>query len=370
MSEEKALSEMSNEEIAEVALAEYEAEKSGQEPSEKAVTPEKDTASEEANLESEKPAENQENVDGEKTDEKENLEKPAEKSPSDETEQQKIEAYAIKHKLTVEEAKEDLEKTKSVLEQFKNNPDELAKALRNKDKEYHKLKNEIEKSKPKEPVFTRLSDDQFRAAALQKMQERPAGISPDVEYVHPNIIKYREMYPAKSRYMEDDAIMEEIADVCLQEYKILANQKEHEIKSTSNQKREEMLLGIAENDRKFIPEIKTILHSVDDVAIASGNFDMSYAVYLAKGKKYDEDIKAAEERGYKRAKESANIAGIKTSSAGTSKSTKIDIVGLNEAQKKEALEMYGDNYDSDMAFKLYKETFEDDLKKNKNFLAY
>jgi hypothetical protein len=93
---------------------------------------------------------------------------------------------------------------------------------------------------------------------------------------------------------------------------------------------------------------------------------------LAKGKSYDSDIKAAEERGFKRAQEQAKIIGAKDGSGGQKPTpTKSDFSSrLNAKQKEAALMMWsaGDGYAEEESFKSYYETFKDNIEKDKNFV--
>lgn len=292
--------------------------------------------------------------------------KADEKPPEGETEggdkddlDKKVTEYAQKHGMTYVEAKEDIEKTEEILKQFKNDPAEMARAMRNKDREYHKLKAEAEKAQAKkEPVFERLSDDQFRAYAKEKIAAKPEIIA-----------NFRKTFPAKSEYMSDEAIIEESVEHALKDYQGKAAAKESEIKTSASKKRETLLASVPESDRRFIPDIKALLYETDDRSVLSEGFDIKDAMQWAKGKTYDADIKAAEERGEKRAREGAKIIGVKTGGstskpAGDKKST------LNAAQKKYAVEMFGADSPDEKCYTMFQETYADELKNNTNFDPY
>lgn len=287
----------------------------------------------------------------------------------DEDADKKITEYATKHGMTYAEAKDDMEKTAEIIKQYKNDPAEMARAMRNKDREYHKLKAQTEKKdENKAPLFQRMTDDQFRKYARGKIAERPVGDDGE-EKESPFIRAYRAQFPAKTESMTDEAIIEEIAEQELGIYREKAAQKEHEIKTTAQKKREELIAKVAETDRRFIPEVKALLLETGDGDILSEAMDISDVITYAKGKHYDSDIKAAEERGFKRGKEGAKIVGVKGSTEGTSRpSSKTGTVSLNGKQKQRAVEMYGANYEDEECYRLFKETFEDDLKKNPNFV--
>ena len=270
----------------------------------------------------------------------------------------KITEYAEKHKMTYAEAKEDIEKTEEIIKQFKNDPAEMARAMRNKDREYHKLRLETEKAAAKkEPAFQRMTDDQYISWAKKHIKENDETM----------VAKFRERFPAKSEAMSDEAIIEEIAVQSLPEYKEKASAKEAEIRSSAMKRRDEMISGLSEADRKFIPDVKALLQSVSDHDLITSDDLVKDALYMAKGRKYDADIKAAEERGYKRAIEKPQIIGVKN---GGGQRPSGSAVGLNANQKAVAKEMFGADYDDDKSFDMFQRLYKDELKKNPNFDPY
>lgn len=275
-----------------------------------------------------------------------------------------ITEYAEKHKLTYAEAKEDIEKTEEIIKQYKNDPAEMARAMRNKDREYSKLRAEAEKAKEKKaPVFQRMSEDQFRDWA--KNHQLKEG-SEQRQHV---IDKYREKFPARSESMSDEAVIEEVVERSLLEYNEKAGAKEKEIKETASSKRNELIASIAEADRRFIPDLKALLLETDDAAILmNGDTLIQDALYLVKGKNYDADIKAAEERAMKRLKESPEIIGTKGGNG--SKPAGQKSTGLTEQQKSRAIEMYGADNPDEKCFEMFKDSYKDELKKNPKFDPY
>jgi hypothetical protein len=302
---------------------------------------------------------NEEGADEKPDDEEDKPEGKEAKSKGDTKTEDKDKAitdYAEKHKMTYAEAKEDLEKTEAILKQYKNDPAEMAKAMRNKDREYQKLRSEVDKAKEKkEPVFKRMSDDQFRDFAKKKLSEMP-------EYIE----KYRAKFPARSESMSDEAIIEEVVEKELIIYSEKAGEKEREVKGLAEKKRTELINAIPEADRRFIPELKALILETDDEAvIMNGDTLIQDALYMVKGKAYDADIKAAEERAIKRLKESPQIIG--TKGGGQSKPSGVVSAGLTERQKDAARNMFGSDYDDEKCFEMFRDTYKDELKKNSKF---
>jgi hypothetical protein len=312
-----------------------------------------------------------EDADEKPTDEESGeADKQGEKSKDDKSEDEKVEdndldkkitEHAEKHKMTYAEAKDDIEKTEEIIKQYKNDPAEMARAMRAKDREFNKLRLDAEKlAAKKEPVFKRKSDDEFRAWAREKVKATPAAIE-----------NFRQKFPAKSENMSDEAIVEEVVEQGLAVYHEKAAEKEHEIRTAASKKRTELIDTIVEADRRFIPEVKALLLETDDESILSDGMDIQDALKWAKGSRYDADIKAAEERGFKRGKEQATIVGVKTGGTGGSKPAKTDkSVSLSKTQKTRALEMFGTDYSEEKAYQMFQETYADELKKNANFDPY
>ena len=354
--------EVDNEELGKQAYAELEAEKEGDKPGEPEATPAKDAKKKpEPDASEDEPAEGGEK-DGEPADSKENKadDEPAQAPESGDLDK-KITEYAEKHKMTYAEAKEDVEKTEEILKQYKNDPAEMARAMRNKDREYHKLRAEQEKAaSKKEPLFRRMTDDQFIGWAKAEVAKKP-------EFVE----KFREKFPARSESMSDEAIIEEIVDRELMVYHDKATEKENEIKSTASKRRDDLVVAIPEADRRFIPEVKALLQGISDADLLNSDDIVKDALLMAKGKTYDADIKAAEERGFKRAKEGAQIVGVKPSASGSAPVKGKPGIALNAKQKERAEQMFGNMAGVDGpedCYKAYRETYEDELKKDPKFV--
>lgn len=361
----EAVVERDSEEIAQEAYLEMDNAEKGLPPTPKqSSTPEKkdDDEAGQPDADTDKPAEGAdddgEGAEGKDKEADEGSEDGEEEKKATEDLDKQITEYAEKHRLTYAEAKEDLEKTAEIVKQYKNDPAEMARAMRNKDREYQKLRTEAEKATAKkEPPFRRMTDDQFRDFARKKVGEMP-------DYVE----KYRTKFPAKSENMSDEAIVEEIVERELMIYGDKATQKEVEIKEGAAKKRNDLIAGLSEADRRFIPEIKALLAETDDSSVIADGFDIQDALYWAKGKAYDADIKAAEERAMKRLKESPEIIG--TKGGGGSKPQGSKTTGLTDSQKQRAVEMFGSDSDDEKCYDMFKDAYKEELKKNSKFDPY
>lgn len=361
------------EEIAKEAYAEKDNADKGitADPKDKASTPNKDDdKSGQTEGDADKQAEGAddgEGAEGDKGEAEEGSDKGDDKDADDKSKDEdldkKITEYAEKHRMTYAEAKEDLEKTEEIIKQYKNDPSEMARAMRNKDREYHKLRSEAEKAAKKpEKVFERMTDDQFRHWA--KNQPLKEGEETRQKMVD----SYRAKFPARSESMTDEAIVEEIVERELMIYNEKATQKEKDIKDVASKRRDELISSIPEADRRFIPEIKAILLETPDSAIIRDGFDIKDAMYWAKGKAYDADIKAAEERAFKRYNEKPEIAG--TKGGGSLKPSVTKTMSLDSDQKKIANSMFGSDHTEEDCYKMFQDMYKNELKKNPRFNPY
>lgn len=245
-----------------------------------------------------------------------------------------VQEWAIKHGLTLEEAKEDLAKTKSVVEKYKT-PEEMARTLRHLQSEHDKLKN-VAEAKPEV--------DPYKVSANPRLEV--------YQFVHANqdklVENFRNQYPAKSRDMEDDAVLEEVSERILNDYQGWNNNQKVKMSSDARSKRDQLLSSINEADRQFLPDVKAVLDKTSDRSIVSNQFSLTDVLAWAKGQQYDKRVKEAEERGYKRGKEEAKILGVIPSASPKGGTTPVKKgVALNEYEKRMAREMFGTTSFSD-----------------------
>jgi len=268
-----------------------------------------------------------------------------------------VQDWADKHQLTVEQAKEDLEKTKAVVGKYKS-PEEMARALRLIQSEHDKLKNET--SKQEHPVIT-------PAVQVDPRVEINQYVSKNAENL---LAEYKRVYPAKSEVLTEEAILEDIADRYYGRYQTWANDQLSVIKQNASNKREEALNSLSQEDKQFLPEIKPVLQSMSNDQVLSKEFDIKELIAWAKGKNIDKLIKEAEERGYKRAKgEGSKI--IAQIPQGRSESKSINkkpsgTISLSNHQKDRALEMFdGTSMTDDEKFQAFAELEQKKAEKKK-----
>ena len=308
-------------------------------------------------------------------DEDANKDDDSEDEESEEEEEGDLDAeitkYAEKEGMNYADAKEDLEKTKRIVDQYGNDTQKMAKAMREKDREYQKLRVEKEKAEKKEPMFVKKSDEQFLSEARELLSNPPDDQMDKESGCHKFVAGYRIKYPARGERMSDDEIIEIISDDALKSYGLNMDKKEKEVLTTADTKSDEFISALPKEDRRFIPEIKAILSKSDKFSLAEEDFNFKDVVDLIKGRAYDADIKAAEERGSKRGSEKPKIAGVQSANGGSNNGGRAksgNSIALNEKQKKRALEMYGTNHEDNVCFEMYIDTWKDRIKDDPKFV--
>ena len=342
--------------IAKEAYAEMDAEKNGdalpdkdkeQKPEAKPAEPAEQPAEEVAEPSEEKPAEKPAEEEAKPAEGEEAKPKEEPKTP---TEEEQIQEHAIKNSLTFAEAKEELTQVKAVAEKYKGNPIEMAKALRSTQSAYDKLKAEAAKPKTVIQQDPRLEINQYVAQNKAKLVEQ-----------------YRAKYPAKSDLMTDEAILEDVTEIASQRHAAWRQEEAQKIKASAGQKRESSLAEIPDADKRYIPDVKALLQRYSDAEVMDESFNVRDVIAWAKGQRFDDEVKAAEERGYKRGQEETKIIGAKTGAEGKPPAKKPESTGLSDKQKARAHEMFP--HDSpEEAEAMFKDTYKEELKKDKNFI--
>lgn len=354
--------------IAEEAMREMEEERgSGKAKKQEEIIDEEIVEEAEEEQEEPKEEENKEEVKEEKKEEpakEENKEeKPKEEAvKSQEIDEKTINDYALKHDLTIEEAKEDLAKNKALLSRFKT-PEEMARAMRIIQSERDKLAAEREK----------VAKEQPKERAIVSRETFKAELSEHIETNRDKILEnYRKHFPAKYEVLTEEAILEEVSDKIMTAWEQHVQKLEIEKKSQAASKREEVLASIQKEEPNFYADVKAVINKTDDNQILSEGFDVKDIVRWAKGGRYAEDVKAAEERGYRRGKEEAKVIGevVQTPSKSAPASKPVQSVKLNDEQKERALQMFeGLQMTDEDKFKSYYDMYSEKLKKDPNYLG-
>ena len=290
------------------------------------------------------------------------MEELAKAENKEETEEDIIEEYAKEHKVSVEEAKKVVESEKSIAEKYQNNPLKLARAYRSTQSEYDKIKAENAKLKEatekalemaeKAKIENVLSGN-FR---IEDILSEKDGRKYDRDHI---IAAYREAYPEIAEDQDDDVVYNLAKKEFITEMRALQKTQKVKIASQASEVRTSAIAGLSEDMKPYKKEVEDILKVIPDEHIVDKSFNLDVIKMQVKGSHFDEAVKAAELRGYKRGMENSKILGAKSVTLppkGTSKatgSTSKDF-GLSSSEKKQAELNYAeDNISTEKRYALH-----------------
>lgn len=217
-------------------------------------------------------------------------------------EQLEIEAIAREEKISVQQAKEMIQKDREVAERHKHDPIKLARSLRKFQSEASKSKAEAEENKLKVKQYElAVSDAQFEAGC----EEQKAQI----------IEAYREdpKFAAKAAELEDDECFERAKEILRVAKNQYVEQEKQKTKTLADEKRKEYLQTIPEDiSKEFYSELEEHVNSCTDMQVLNPKFNMEHIIALYRGKKYTpEYIKQLKDEAYRRGMENRKILGRK-----------------------------------------------------------
>jgi hypothetical protein len=281
-----------------------------------------------------------------------------------------VEAYAKEHQLSSEETRTFFDESTKIMEKYKGDPKQLARANLALQRHYSKVESELKtlkEAKPPEPPAPELTVDYV----LKLMDEGKITVGGKAVPKEQLLEAYRKENEDITATLEDEAVSKLIAKDIKSSLEKQHEVARGEMKIKAKEKRDTLISSLSEADRAYADEIKPILEHIPDVHILNEGFSLNDTIMWAKGKKYDAlvkemegKVKEAEERGFKRGQEEAKIIGVK---AGPKQPGNAPVKGkrsLTDNQKKIARERYQDAYfptDEDK-FNAYIEFLEDEEK--------
>lgn len=271
-----------------------------------------------------------------------------------------IEELALKESLTLKEAEEQILKDEATINKYKKDPVEMARALRHTQREMDRAKAELE--------ATRKAAGQPPAPVLNNVKDY---VQSQIEPIKDKLIPaYRKENPELTEGLSDDHVYGLIKkDATDRTVKIL-EENESKIVSSAKEKRAELIMGLAEQDKTLLPDIKAQLDRCNARQLLSKDFNVQDIVDWAWGRQKDRFVKEAEDRGFKRGQEGAKILGEKTPGAGNKQAggggaAKTSGSRLSDEQKERALDMFdgAEGMADEDKFSAYIETYPEQFKK-------
>jgi hypothetical protein len=265
-----------------------------------------------------------------------------------------IEALALQESLTLKEAEEQIVKDEAIVNKYKQNPIEMARALRLLQRDADKAKAELEATrkaagKPPAPVMNNVKD--YVQSQLDPIKDKL-------------IVLYKKEYPEITDGLDDEKVYGMIKKDAIERTSKTLEENESKIVSAGKEKRAELIMGLAEQDKAFLPDIKAALDRTNPRQLLDKSFDINELIYWAKGRQMDRLVKEAEERGYLRGQEQSQIIGQKVSGAGNKQQSgsgakKSSGGRLSDEQKERALDMFdgAEGMSEEDKFTAYIETY-------------
>lgn len=252
----------------------------------------------------------------------------------DEERQQAITDLALKESLTLKEAEEQIAKDEATVNKYQKNPLEMAKALRHAQAEMDRAKAALattQKAASKLPAPVYANVREFVESQLEPIKDKL-------------IEAYCKENPEVTDGMEPDRVYGLIKKDALDKaFRNIEDNEKNLIASATN-KRAELIQGLAEVDKAFIPDIKAALDRTHYRQLLAKDFDVKELIYWAKGRQMDRLLKEAEEKGFKRGQENATIIGKKTPASGGGQAPKAVVKSaasrLSDEQKERAKDMF------------------------------
>ncbi len=250
-------------------------------------------------------------------------------------EEEELKNLADEEGMTVEEYTESLEKDKAIVERHGGDASKIARALRKENSAFGKLNSEVESlrqyKKETETAKQQFSEEQFLANTEAQKDDI--------------IAKYVELFPEHAD-LHEDVLLERARNNIKEVMKDKREEADKKLKGDAADRREELNKNLPEEAKDVASEVKEILEMLDDREIVDEGFDISFAVQVARGKKYTpEYIKTLEDAAYKRGKDEPKIKIKKALGSGdksvSSNSKSKGALVYTQSERNRAVEIYG-----------------------------
>lgn len=272
-----------------------------------------------------------------------------------------IEELALKESLTLKEAEEQIGKDEAIVNKYKKDPLEMARVVRNLQRESDKTKAELE--------ATRKAAAKPPAPVIRNLEEY---VTNQLEPIRDKVVEaYKKENPKLTEGQSDEFVFELVkkdgVNVAIGHLK----KNEENIVASAKEKRAEMLLSLSDVDKAFIPDIKAQLERTSPRQLLHADFKLQELIQWAKGGQLDRLVKEAEDRGFKRGQENAKIIGEKLPGGASNKqasgsgAVKTAEARLSDTQKQRAKDMFDSvpgMAEEDM-FKAYIDTYPEEFQK-------
>lgn len=323
-----------NDKIRDEAYSEIDGEENDQPDNEEQDESEEFSFDDEEDAESEASDEEPEE-ESEKPDNEDESNKGIEDSKEEPEDEPNYEELAEKYNVSVEDAESIVKQQKH----YKNDPNELAKALLNSQRGYSKL--ETEHKALKEQTSTPRQKEVTTDSVKQFIEEKKYIVNGRCFTKEDIVSEYCRNQPGLTEDLDDDKVFElacrEIRDLTNKE----AKAKEASFPVEAKARRSELKSNLKyEVPTEYIEELKEYLDNIEDTNIMNPQFDIQGLAILVKGKHYDEDIAKAKEEGRKEGSKNRKIVTPPVGSSGGNQKGS-NVIQFSSEQKERMNAMFG-----------------------------
>jgi hypothetical protein len=257
-----------------------------------------------------------------------------------------VKMFADKHKLSVDDARKELEHITKIKEKYKDDDKELPLAYLNIQRQNTKLSEDLKRHQEAAPVksIEKLSDEDIVRDVIDTGKITIKGKPATREQI---LEAYRSSHQKQTENQDDEAVLCMVAGDIRQGLIHQKSSQLQEMKLKAKDKRIEVINAIPEKDKEFTEIVKELVSKHSDEAILSESFSVQDIIRWAKGEKYDDlvskhadEVKKAHDDGFAKGRENAKILGAKETVTAKESSKGAKTVSLTDRQKKEALDMF------------------------------
>ncbi len=271
--------------------------------------------------------------------------------------EENVKSYVTEHQVSEEAAREDLGSISKIRDNFKDDPQRLAKSFLHVQRLYTRTTEELKALKNKADTATSPANVKDVVEAIGAGELTMNGKAMSKEQA---ITAYRQKEDIDES-VDDNVVVKMIAKDMVTGLKFQQQENLTKLSGEAKVKREKLVSELSEADKKFLPMITPLMNGHTDHQIMSDKYNLGDLVLWAKGKNYEKDIKEAGEREFKRGVETRKIIGdIKKPGDGKSKTkTSKTKTSLTTDQMAEAEEHFAnDNISLERKYELYADVLE------------
>lgn len=260
--------------------------------------------------------------------------------------EQRVKNYATQNKIPEEDAKKELKQIDEIKTRYDGDIEKVSKSNLYLQRMASKTQNELKKmqevSEQKEITPEQLTKSVENGTFIVPLKDGAKKAFSKQDLIQ--IGRTNKEWADIADSMEDEQLYKiVIKDIAKKKNETIKANRDKVLQEAAT-KRVEAIKELANYDNKFYEKSKGIIENISDKFLVNPNFDVKNVLEQVKGERYDQDIKEAEDRGYKRGLEKAKVLEQKppVGEARGKKATPPSKAGslLNEAQKLEALNMF------------------------------